>query len=246
MAEVTFQLIEGLGRGHSFVNLATPFTIGREDENAICLNDDRISRFHVKIQADDDRVILTDLDSTNGTYVNGHPVQMRVLQIGDLLAIGRCLLVYGSREQLAKAIGREPISKLSDSQLLETHSGPTDSDVDQYEFLPSVDNPLQFIDGDVKRDLFPEGPPEPPQNLRPVHCAEISDFLSYIHEQIAIVLQAAAEDNDDENEEDKNSDDDDTPFGSSTMRIDSIPWQRLLQLEMDLVVYLRQLTDPDR
>ncbi len=34
---------------------------------------------------------------------NGHPVQMRVLQYGDQLTIGRCLLIYGSQEQIADA-----------------------------------------------------------------------------------------------------------------------------------------------
>ena len=54
-----------------FHNLATPITIGREEGNLVQLNDERISRFHVKIQEDDGRLVVTDLDSTNGTRVNG-------------------------------------------------------------------------------------------------------------------------------------------------------------------------------
>jgi predicted component of type VI protein secretion system len=88
MALVTLQVLEGLERGQVYAGIPTPVTIGREDDNHIRLNDERVSRFHAKIQEDNGRIILTDLDSTNGTRVNGHPVQMRVLQVGDQLSIG--------------------------------------------------------------------------------------------------------------------------------------------------------------
>src|ERR1700691_3013396 len=100
MAKVTLQLLEGLERGLMFRDLATPVTIGREDDNTVRLNDERVSRFHAKIQEDGGQIILTDLESTNGTRINGHPIQMRVLQIGDQIAIGRCLLLFGSPEEI--------------------------------------------------------------------------------------------------------------------------------------------------
>src|SRR4026209_941084 len=104
MALVTIQLIEGLERGHVYADLQTPISIGREDDNIIQLNDERVSRFHAKIQEDGGRLILTDLDSTNGTRVNGLRVQRRVLQVGDQIAIGRCLLVIGSRDEIADRV----------------------------------------------------------------------------------------------------------------------------------------------
>ncbi len=106
MAQVTLQLLEGLERGLIFRKLNTPVTIGREDENSVRLNDERVSRFHAKIQEDGGKLILTDLESTNGTRINGHPIQMRVLQIGDQIAIGRCLLVYGSPEEIRRRLAQ--------------------------------------------------------------------------------------------------------------------------------------------
>ena len=87
MTSIALQILEGHQRGRTYSDLPTPITIGREEDNAIRLNDERASRFHAKIQTDDGRVILTDLDSTNGTRVNGHLVQMRVLQPGDVLLV---------------------------------------------------------------------------------------------------------------------------------------------------------------
>ena len=100
MAAVTFQILEGMERGRVFADVSTPFTIGREEDNSIQLNDERVSRFHLKIQEDAGKVILTDLESTNGSRVNGVPTTMRVLQVGDLVSIGRCLLVYGNPREI--------------------------------------------------------------------------------------------------------------------------------------------------
>src|SRR5262245_22919495 len=100
MARITIQVLEGFERGRVFADIPTPITIGREEDNTIQLNDERASRFHVKIQEDGGRIILTDLDSTNGTRINGHPVQVRVLQHGDQLSIGRSLLLFGSAREI--------------------------------------------------------------------------------------------------------------------------------------------------
>src|SRR5436190_22073912 len=111
MARITIQVLEGFERGRVFGDLATPITIGREEDNTIQLNDERVSRFHVKIQEDSGRVILTDLDSTNGTRINGHPVQMRVLQFGEQMSIGRSLLLYGSPGEIDGQVPAESEGK---------------------------------------------------------------------------------------------------------------------------------------
>src|SRR3954454_21060301 len=84
---VTFQVLEGIDKGRVFRDLATPVTIGREEGNGLRLNDERVSRFHAKIQKDSDDIILTDLESTNGTRVNGSVVQIRRLRHGDRVCL---------------------------------------------------------------------------------------------------------------------------------------------------------------
>ena len=65
------------------------------------LNDERVSRFHAKVQQEDGDVIITDLESTNGTRVNGSPVQIRRLRPGDQISIGRSMLLFGTLEEIA-------------------------------------------------------------------------------------------------------------------------------------------------
>src|SRR5438128_2678344 len=100
-ASVTFQVLEGIDRGRVYRELPVPVTIGREEGNTLRLNDERVSRFHSKVQIDGDDYILTDLESTNGTRVNGTAVQIRRLRVGDRVGVGRSLLLFGSNEEIA-------------------------------------------------------------------------------------------------------------------------------------------------
>src|SRR5262249_51774687 len=104
MTAVTFQVLEGIDKGRIFRDLPTPVTIGREEGNVLRLNDERVSRFHAKIQQDNGDIILTDLESTNGTRVNGNVVQIRRLRHGDRICVGRSLLLFGSNEEIAARI----------------------------------------------------------------------------------------------------------------------------------------------
>ena len=101
MAQITLRVLDGADRGRVFDDLATPVTIGREEGNSLQLNDERVSRFHVKIQEDQDKIVITDLESTNGTKVNGEDIQLRILRFGDIISLGRSVLLFGSREQIA-------------------------------------------------------------------------------------------------------------------------------------------------
>src|SRR3954451_11579479 len=101
MRTVTFLVLEGVDKGRVFRDLPIPVTIGREEGNGLRLNDERVSRYHAKVQFEDGDVIVTDLDSTNGTRVNGSAVQIRRLRPGDQLSIGRTMLLFGTMEEIA-------------------------------------------------------------------------------------------------------------------------------------------------
>src|SRR5437764_14823389 len=91
MPLVTFQVLEGIDKGRVFRELPTPVTIGREEGNGLRLNDERVSRFHSKVQQDSDDFILTDLESTNGTRVNGSVFQISRLRHGGRVCLRRSL-----------------------------------------------------------------------------------------------------------------------------------------------------------
>jgi hypothetical protein len=69
-------------------------TIGRRADQDIVLNDPSVSRTHARLQVTPDGVSIVDLDSTNGTLVNGHPVLASPVAIrpGDRIQVGSVLL----------------------------------------------------------------------------------------------------------------------------------------------------------
>lgn len=208
-------------RGRVLADLLTPLTIGREEDNAIQLNDERVSRFHAKVQEDDERIILTDLESTNGTRVNGHPIQMHVLRIGDQVSIGRCLLLFGSADEIEQQIQER-------KELIKESPGGTISfESDEFEF--SADS-SRDKDEDLPR-LFPDGPPELPAELRPLQVAQTSDLLAHLHDRLRSVIAAGQSIDAGDNQK-------------QSQRVDWAAWQRLMALEMDLAMYLRKLIDP--
>ncbi|MEJ2208222.1 MAG: FHA domain-containing protein [Anaerolineae bacterium] len=65
-------------------------TIGRQGDNAIILADPGVSRHHAEISMQGGRWVIRDLDSANGTFVNGRRiVEPRLLRHGDLVRIGQ-------------------------------------------------------------------------------------------------------------------------------------------------------------
>ncbi len=68
--------------------------IGRARGNDIILDDPRVSRHHAQIRRRRGRFVIFDLDSANGTFVNGRPVEEAVLAPGDRLSFGGLELVF--------------------------------------------------------------------------------------------------------------------------------------------------------
>src|SRR5947207_15132990 len=102
MTGITIRVLDGADRGRVFDNLNPPITVGREEGNTIQLNDERVSRYHVKIQEEHDSLVITDLESTNGTKVNNEDEQLRILRFGDMIQLDHSVLLFGPHEQSAQ------------------------------------------------------------------------------------------------------------------------------------------------
>lgn len=68
--------------------------LGRRPYNDIVLDDLAVSGEHAVFQMSGSEVILEDLNSTNGTYVDGAAIKKRLLQNHDTIAIGRYKIKY--------------------------------------------------------------------------------------------------------------------------------------------------------
>ncbi len=102
------------------VPLGEEIVLGRDPECAVRLFADDVSRRHARIGTDAGGHLLVDLDSTNGTWVNGHEVRVHRLQAGDRVRLGGFVARYvaaGDPEgrqlaDLALASRRDPLTGL--------------------------------------------------------------------------------------------------------------------------------------
>ncbi|MGE0115832.1 MAG: FHA domain-containing protein [Steroidobacteraceae bacterium] len=71
--------------------------IGRADDADICIRSDSVSRRHGCLRVGRDVVIIEDLGSTNGCYVNGKRVKRQLLKDGDKLEVGNVMFRFAAR-----------------------------------------------------------------------------------------------------------------------------------------------------
>ena len=175
MALITLRVLDGADRGRVYDDVPTPVTIGREEGNTIQLNDERVSRFHLKIQEDRDKVVLTDLESTNGTKVNGEDIQLRILRFGDMISLGRSVLLFGKREQIAERLAGLR-RDANGSGTIGKEDSPLSGKSASAEFDLNLDKT-----SDIQNTLYAVEPPDLPQRLSPAQAAQLSEMVEYLH-----------------------------------------------------------------
>lgn len=218
---MTFQVLEGVDKGRAFHELPIPVTIGREEGNMLRLNDERVSRYHAKVQQEDGDVILTDLDSTNGTRVNGMPIQIRRLRIGDQISLGRSMLLFGSLEEIASARRRTFITPASSGTVSgELPDDDLDFDLEVPDNVFLMNEPLPWVGIDKDR-------PPLPQKLTAAQAARLSEVLDYLHRGLSTALEQI------EAEE-----------GEAVVRLPYNSWQIIQTVQLFLAKYGRDVAEP--
>jgi len=79
---------------------AAPFEIGRSSNNDLFIDQESVSRHHARITYVDGKYSLSDLGSTNGTFINDESVRERPLTDGDQVRIGRSILKFMTGENV--------------------------------------------------------------------------------------------------------------------------------------------------
>jgi pSer/pThr/pTyr-binding forkhead associated (FHA) protein len=222
MSGITLRVLDGADRGRIFSELVPPVTIGREEGNTIQLNDERVSRYHIKIQEDHEKLVLTDLESTNGTKVNGEDIQLRILRFGDMITIGRSVLLYGSRDQIASRLAE---IRKKDVAIRGTMESSHSKEVRGSSF----DFELNLGDDELQGNLHNMEPPDLPERLTAGQAAQLSEVLEFIHIRLRNLLSSV-------NIEGK----------GERVTLDSKQWQFLVDLQSRIADYLRDITNPTR
>jgi pSer/pThr/pTyr-binding forkhead associated (FHA) protein len=107
-------------------------TIGRKEDNDIRIENLAVSGHHAKLLTIFEDSFLEDLDSTNGTFVNGKPIDKHPLRNGDVITIGKHELRYVNE---ATGVGEDEdktvlIRKKPDQPAYSAAPAATDNSID--------------------------------------------------------------------------------------------------------------------
>ncbi len=144
-------VIAGPARGRT-VPLEGPVSIGRDEQCALAIPDLALSRRHCELAPGDAGVVLRDLGSRNGCFVNGRPVTTHVLADGDQIRIGDSALLFTGPGSAGAPPQRPPAPELDDTPVPDAATVAIPADDTRYCRLERGDLPLPEA-GRASRDL---------------------------------------------------------------------------------------------
>ena len=122
MSDLILEIVEGPGAGRQ-VPVDGAVDVGREPTLSLHLDEDKqVSRRHARFSLQGSEVVVEDLGSTNGTYVNDQPISTpRTLRPGDKVRVGLTVLELRTRQQVAarpSAVQARPALTAVDNDVL--------------------------------------------------------------------------------------------------------------------------------
>ena len=131
MADLILEIVEGDDAGRQ-TPLEGSIEIGREASTGLPIDDEQASRRHTRVTAEGDHALVEDLGSTNGTYLNGQPIEgQRTLRPGDRLRVG--LTIFELRT--AADVQRQPSAVIPVPQVTQLSTGVLEP-VPERELMP--------------------------------------------------------------------------------------------------------------
>ena len=155
------------GGGDSIPLARSPLIVGRRDSCDICLPFPTLSGKHCELTFKEGHWIVRDLDSTNGTQINGMHVQKKILHSGDMVAFGsRTFTIQYTEMGRVSNLNEfdEELEEVMSMSLLEK-AGLTKSPRPQADPVLSPTDPAADFDDDdtpAPPESKPDSPPDSP------------------------------------------------------------------------------------
>lgn len=134
------RVVAGSNLGETHVLPFDRSTIGRSPTNRIVLGEEKASRIHAEVRYENNRFVLKDHGSTNGTRRNGEPITEVPLEFGDRIGIGATELLFTS-EGFELAADEPEKAIAAYERMLEL----------QPDFVPALQNYAFLLERDVAR-----------------------------------------------------------------------------------------------
>lgn len=179
-------VIRGRDQGKFYAINPGRLGIGRDPSNAIQLIDSEASRCHAELVCSDQgRVDLIDLESSNGTLLNGEKIDRKKLKSGDRIQVGQTLMIYtgsGSPNSMRAAHSVDIVSQAQtsdQSRIVSSWSPPISTD------------PLPPQGGNVESAAPQTSLPKSPQSRTADGSNNLPDFAQIDRRSLDVMYQTA-------------------------------------------------------
>jgi pSer/pThr/pTyr-binding forkhead associated (FHA) protein len=133
--------------------------IGRDMDNDIVINNLAVSRCHAILTVLDDKIIVKDMASSNGTFINGKKIEEGVLNAGDLMLIGKHILRLEIDEE-PQAVQPEENKEAEEGTVI-FDSDTRDKFLEKMQTEKAASDPRLVVNGEeeikIKGDFFAIG-----------------------------------------------------------------------------------------
>ena len=124
---LALRFISGKYQGGEFpLGAQHEIIVGRSSELDMVLVEDMVSRRHARIECGDEQIVIEDLGSTNGTFVNGEKIKRATLKEGDRVLIGTSILKVVSTEPGAPVPRRQEMQSVAQRGQTRSMTGAID------------------------------------------------------------------------------------------------------------------------
>jgi pSer/pThr/pTyr-binding forkhead associated (FHA) protein len=134
-ATYALRFISGKYQGGEFpLRMDREIVVGRSSDLDMVLVEDMVSRKHAKIAASGDQIVIQDLGSTNGTFVNGEKIKKARLKEGDRILIGTSiikLVAVDSSQNLSEEAARQKLEQTGQRRSVSGANKPMSGSIDE-------------------------------------------------------------------------------------------------------------------
>ena len=163
------------------------------------------------------------MESTNGTRLNGEAIQLAMLRPGDVLHVGRSILVYGSQQEIAARLAVLRGADLGAGIVLDPE------ELDQISGSVLLAFELGWVEDPKQRaDLHTLLPPPLPTHLSPGQAAQLTELLQFLHLRIRSLVDTVK-----------------VKGRAERVTLEQRQWQGLVDIQARLAEYLRGVGEPD-
>jgi pSer/pThr/pTyr-binding forkhead associated (FHA) protein len=129
------RFISGKYQGGEFpLRMDREIIVGRSSDLDMVLVEDMVSRKHAKITASGDQIVIQDLGSTNGTFVNGEKIKKARLKEGDRILIGTSiikLVAVDTSQVVSEEAARQKLEQTGQRRSVSGANKPMSGSIDE-------------------------------------------------------------------------------------------------------------------